>query len=57
MVPIHLVGILRGRRTMIPDLTDKEIRAGLNLAPTWALEHKAAACSVSAHERTTHLFA
>jgi hypothetical protein len=28
-----------------PDLTDEEMRAGLNLMPTWALEQKAAAFS------------
>jgi hypothetical protein len=29
-----------------PDLTDSEMRAGLDLMPTWALEQKAAALSV-----------
>ena len=31
------------RRGPYPDLTDAEMRAGLDLMPTWALEQKAAA--------------
>jgi hypothetical protein len=33
-----------------PDLTDEELRAGLDLLPTWVLEVKAAAFSVPTGE-------
>jgi hypothetical protein len=42
MCPTCLAARARGRGPY-PDLTDDEMRAGLNLMPTWALEQKAAA--------------
>jgi hypothetical protein len=42
MCPACLAARARGRGPY-PDLTDEELRAGLNLLPTWALEQKAAA--------------
>jgi hypothetical protein len=38
-----LPGRPRPRPRPYPDLTDEELRAGLNLLPTWALQQKAAA--------------
>jgi hypothetical protein len=45
MCPACLAARARGRGPY-PDLTDEEMRAGLDLLPTWALEQKAAALSV-----------
>jgi hypothetical protein len=46
MCPACLAVRARGR-SPYPDLTDAEMRAGLELLPTWALEQKAAAnCQV-----------
>jgi hypothetical protein len=42
LCPTCLAARARGRDPY-PDLTDDELRAGLNLMPTWALEQKAAA--------------
>jgi hypothetical protein len=42
MCPACLAARARGRGPY-PDLTDEEMRAGLNLMPTWALEQKVAA--------------
>ena len=42
MCPACLTAQARGRGPY-PDLTDKEMRAGLDQLPTWALEQKAAA--------------
>ena len=42
MCPACLAARARGR-VPYPDLTDEEIRAGLDLLPAWALEQKAAA--------------
>ena len=42
MCPACLAARARGRGPY-PDLTDEEMRAGLDLLPTWALEQKAAA--------------
>jgi hypothetical protein len=42
MCPTCLAGRARDRGPY-PDLTDAELRAGLDLLPTWALEQKAAA--------------
>ncbi|MDQ3930507.1 MAG: hypothetical protein M3328_15360, partial [Chloroflexota bacterium] len=42
MCPACLAARARGRGPF-PDLTDDEMRAGLDLLPTWALEQKAAA--------------
>jgi hypothetical protein len=42
MCPACRAARARGRGPY-PDLTDEEMRAGLNLLPTWALEQKAAA--------------
>jgi hypothetical protein len=42
MCPSCLADRARGRGPY-PDLTDAELRAGLDLLPTWALAHKAAA--------------
>ena len=45
MCPTCLANRARGRGPY-PDLTDAELRAGLDLLPTWALAQKAAALSV-----------
>jgi hypothetical protein len=42
MCPACLAARARGRGPY-PDITDEEMRAGLNLMPTWALEQKVAA--------------
>ena len=42
MCPVRLARRARGRGPY-PDLTDAELRAGLDLLPTWALAQKAAA--------------
>jgi hypothetical protein len=42
MCPACLAARARGRGPY-PDLTDAEMRAGLDLLPTWALQQKAAA--------------
>ena len=42
MCPPYLANRARGRGPY-PDLTDAELRAGLDLLPTWALAQKAAA--------------
>jgi hypothetical protein len=42
MCPVCLAARARGRGPY-PDLTDEEMRAGLDQLPTWALEQKAAA--------------
>jgi hypothetical protein len=51
MCPACLAARARGRGPY-PDLTDEELRTGLNLLPTWALAQKVAAFSVPACERT-----
>jgi hypothetical protein len=43
------------RRGPYPNVTDAEMRAGLDLLPTWALEQKVAAFSVSTGEWTDFL--
>jgi hypothetical protein len=50
MCPACLAARARGRGPY-PDITDEELRAGLNLLPTWILEQKVAAFSVPACER------
>jgi hypothetical protein len=55
MCPGCLADRARGRGPY-PDLTDVELRAGLDLLPTWALAQKAAAFSVPACERTDLLW-
>jgi hypothetical protein len=44
LCPVCLANRARGRGPY-PDLTDAELRAGLDLLPTWALAQKAAAFS------------
>ena len=51
MCPACLARRSRGRGPY-PELSDLEMRAGLDLLPTWVLETKAAAFSVPACERT-----
>jgi hypothetical protein len=54
MCPTCLANRARGRGPY-PDLTDAELRAGLDLLPTWVLEQKAAAFSVRPGEWTDPL--
>jgi hypothetical protein len=44
--------LARRARGPYPDRTEAELRAGLDLLPTWALQQKAAAFSVLTCERT-----
>jgi hypothetical protein len=43
--------LARRARGPYPDLSDEELRAGLDLLPTWVLEQKAAALSELADAR------
>jgi hypothetical protein len=40
---MRFVCLARRARGPYPDLTDTELRAGLDLLPTWALQQKASA--------------
>lgn len=50
MCPACLARRARGRGSY-PELSDAELRAGLDLLPTWVLQWKATAFSVPACER------